>query len=74
MVEEVIIVAANRVFPVDHVVFQLLEPHWYRTLPLNAAARDTLVPKIIFELVGLGGSQPKDFIKHAFANFDFALS
>ena len=71
MVEEVIIVAANRVFPVDHVVFKLLEPHWYRTLPLNAAARDTLVPKIIFELVGLGGSQPKDFIKHAFANFDF---
>ena len=71
LVEEVIIVAANRVFDVDHDVFKLLEPHWYRTLPLNAAARDTLVPKIIFDLIGLSGSQSKEFIKHSFAHFDF---
>ncbi len=74
MVEEVIIVAANRAFPVNHVVFKLLEPHWYRTLPLNAAARDTLVPKITFELMGLGGSQPKEFLKNAFAHFDFVAN
>ena len=74
MAEEVIIVAANRCFEVDHHVFKLLEPHWYKTLPLNAAARDTLVPKIIFDLVGLRGDQPFDFIKHAFNNFHFTDS
>ena len=74
MIEEVIIVAANRAFSVDHDVFKLLEPHWYKTLPLNAAARDTLVPKIIFALIGLSGSQAYDFIKDAFANFNFTAN
>ena len=74
MAEEVIIVAANRCFEVDHHVFKLLEPHWYKTLPLNAAARDTLVPKIVFDLVGLRGEQSFDFIKHAFDNFHFTDS
>lgn len=71
MAEEVIIVAANRCFDITHPVFQLLEPHWYRTLPLNAAARETLVPSIVFDLVGLSGEQPKGFIRHAFDNFHF---
>ncbi|KAG8531040.1 uncharacterized protein KY384_004397 [Bacidia gigantensis] len=53
---------------------QLLEPHWYKTLPPNAAARETLVPKIILELVGFSGSQPYDFIKYAFAGFDFTAN
>lgn len=74
MAEEVIIVAANRCFDITHPVFQLLEPHWYRTLPLNAAARETLVPSIVFDLVGLSGEQPKDFIRHAFDNFHFTDS
>lgn len=74
MAEEVIIVAANRCFDITHPIFKLLEPHWYRTLPLNAAARETLVPSIVFDLVGLSGKQPKDFIKHAFHNFHFTDS
>ncbi|KHN97024.1 lipoxygenase [Metarhizium album ARSEF 1941] len=40
--------------PLDHIGHKLLEPHWYRTLSLNAAARSTLVPPpIIKDLVGL---------------------
>lgn len=74
MAEEVIIVAANRCFDITHPVFRLLEPHWYRTLPLNAAARETLVPSIIFDLVGLSGEQQKDFIRYAFDNFHFTNS
>lgn len=61
-------------FDVDHDVFKLLEPHWYRTLPLNAAARDTLVPRIIFDLIGFSGSQSKEFIKQSFAHFDFTAN
>lgn len=71
LVEEVIIVAANRSFPSDHPVFRLLEPHWFRTLSLNAAARDTLVPDIIIDLVGITKPQAMNFINHAFNTFDF---
>ncbi len=71
LVEEVIIVAANRSFPSDHPVFRLLEPHWFRTLSLNAAARDTLVPDIIIDLVGISNTQAMSFINYAFTTFDF---
>jgi hypothetical protein len=71
LIEEAIIVAANRTLPIDHVVFKLLEPHWFRTLPLNAAARSTLVPEIIFGLIGLKDKQPLDLIMYYYKNFDF---
>ena len=71
LIEEAICVAANRTLPIDHVVFRLLEPHWFRTLPLNAAARQTLVPQIIFGLVGMKDKQPFDLIKYFYKNFDF---
>ena len=71
LVEEVIIVAANRAFPSEHLVYRLLEPHWFRTLSLNAAARATLVPNIIIDLVGFDVVQSKAFINHAFDHFDF---
>ena len=71
LVEEVIIVAANRVFPSDHSVFRLLEPHWLRTLSLNAAARNTLIPNIICDLIGFDKTQSKAMINHAFDTFDF---
>jgi hypothetical protein len=64
-------VAANRTLPIDHVVFRLLEPHWFRTLPLNAAACQTLVPQIIFGLVGMKDKQPLDLINYFYKNFDF---
>jgi len=71
LVEEVIIVAANRSFPSEHPVFRLLEPHWLRTLSLNAAARATLVPDIVIDLVGISKPQAMAFINDAFTTFDF---
>lgn len=71
LVEEATIVAANRAFEVTHPVFRLLEPHWYRTLPINAGARATLVPTIIFDLIGMSDEQPYNFIKYHYAKFDW---
>ncbi|THC90331.1 hypothetical protein EYZ11_010210 [Aspergillus tanneri] len=42
-----IIVASNRQLQPDHLVMQLLYPHWQKTLALNAAARNNLVPHVI---------------------------
>jgi hypothetical protein len=71
LVEEVIIVATHRCIPESHPIFFLLEPHWFRTLSLNAAARQTLVPSIIFDLVGLTGDQALNYTNYAFDHFDF---
>ena len=54
MVEEAIIVATNRTIPEEHLLHEILSPHWFRTLALNAAARDTLVPLVIARLAGFG--------------------
>ena len=70
-IEEVVIVATHRCIPPGHPVYNLLEPHWLRTLSLNAAARSTLVPSVIFDLVGFHGDQSYDFIRYAFDRFDF---
>lgn len=70
-IEEVVIVATHRCIPPGHPVYNLLEPHWLRTLSLNAAARSTLVPTVIFDLVGFQGDQAYDFVRHAFDHFDF---
>ncbi|KAI9658410.1 MAG: hypothetical protein M1821_002543 [Bathelium mastoideum] len=70
-VEEVTIVATSRCLPDTHPVYQLLKPHWFRTLPLNAAARHTLVPSIIMDLIGLSNQQAYDYIWYEFRNFDF---
>ena len=56
MVEEAIIVATNRTIPDDHLVYEMLSPHWFRTLALNAAARATLVPFVLARLAGFGPS------------------
>ena len=73
-IEEATIVAANRTLPSSHPVYKLLEPHWFRTLSLNAAARSTLVPSVVIELIGLSPAQAKVFIRHAFDTFDFTGS
>ena len=52
LIEESTIVATHRNIPEDNIIFQLLEPHWYKTLSLNAAARETLVPKVVLALTG----------------------
>lgn len=71
MIEEVIIVATNRHMDSQHPVYRLLKPHWLKTLSLNAAARETLVPQIIFDLVGMKEDEPFNFLSHAFKKFDF---
>ena len=73
-VEEAIIVATNRTVPMDHPVYRLLYPHWYKTLSLNAAGRSTLVPQILVEIVGLSPDQCFHFISDAYDTYDFVDS
>jgi hypothetical protein len=75
-VEEVVIVAAHRSFPTKdpvepHPVYQLLSPHWLKTLSLNAAARATLVPSVITEVIGFTTKQTYAFIRDAYSRFDW---
>jgi len=74
LVEEIIIIAANRTFEPRHIVFQLLEPHWNTTLPLNKAAREVLVPKIIIGMTGFTATQTYAFIKDAYNRFQWTDS
>lgn len=71
LMEEVIIVATNRNMDSRHPVFRLLEPHWLKTLSVNAAARSSLIPNVIFDLVGFKAKEAVNFVKHAFRSFDF---
>ncbi|KAJ3511049.1 hypothetical protein NMY22_g15780 [Coprinellus aureogranulatus] len=71
LVEEAIIVAAQRNLPDSHIISQLLHPHWYKTLSLNFLARLTLVPVFIEKVAPLQLPQIKDFIKQSYMNFDF---
>lgn len=77
MVEEAIIVATNRTIPEDHILYETLSPHWFRTLALNKAARDTLVPAVIARLAGFGPTiDPKTsrvmaLVNWSYKNFNF---
>ena len=71
LIEESTIVAAQRSFENDHIVFQLLYPHWQKTLALNAAARTTLVPFVILALVGFNSTQASQFTLSEYHKFDF---
>ncbi|MCJ1309271.1 hypothetical protein MMC25_002930 [Agyrium rufum] len=71
MIEESTIVAAHRTLPPTHPVYKLLYPHWTKTLALNAAARASLVPLVIVEIIGFEPAQAYQFIKDAYYNFDF---
>jgi hypothetical protein len=70
-VEEATIVAAHRTLPADHLVYRALEPHWFRTLPLNANARSTLVPQVITKLVGMPADSMYAFVKDAYKRFNW---
>ena len=77
MVEEAIIVATNRTIPEDHILYETLSPHWFRTLALNQAAREVLVPFVIARLAGFGPSiDPKTsramkLVDWSYKKFDF---
>ncbi|KAF4335872.1 lipoxygenase 1 [Fusarium beomiforme] len=77
MIEEAIIVATNRTIPERHILYEILSPHWFRTLALNDAARKLLVPLVIARISGFS-SQPKSSTTGAFGlvnwsykNFNF---
>ncbi|KAF4466286.1 lipoxygenase 1 [Fusarium albosuccineum] len=71
MIEESLIVATHRTIPMNHTVFKILQPHWYKTLSLNAAARSTLVPQVIKDLVGVSPDYLYKFVRYEFENFDY---
>ncbi len=77
MVEEAIIVATNRTIPEKHLLYEILSPHWYRTLALNAAARESLVPAVIARLAGFGPSIAPEtsrtfgLVNWSYKNFNF---
>ena len=73
-VEEAIIVATNRTIPMDHPIYRLLYPHWYKTLSLNAAGRSTLIPQIAVDIVGISPAQCFHFLCDAYNTYDFVGS
>jgi Lipoxygenase len=75
MIEEAIIVATNRTIPEDHLLYDILSPHWYRTLALNASARANLLPQVIETLCGFGTadrqSRAYKLVNWSYQNFNF---
>ncbi|KAH7018034.1 lipoxygenase 1 [Microdochium trichocladiopsis] len=84
MIEEAVIVATNRTVPDDHLLYELLSPHWFRTLSLNQSARSVLVPAVINRIGGFGpqwqppvegvplaDSNAYKLIRYAYDHFDF---
>ncbi|KAH6901515.1 lipoxygenase [Coprinopsis sp. MPI-PUGE-AT-0042] len=71
LLEEAIIVAAQRNFPDSHIVCQILHPHWYKTLSLNLLARQMLVPVFIMNVAPLQLPQILSFINKSYTDFDF---
>ena len=71
LVEEVVIVAAQRMLPSQHVVFRLLESHWLKTLSINAAARKVLVPQVIANIAGFSNKQLYAFMNDAYKSFNW---
>ncbi|KAH6903407.1 lipoxygenase [Coprinopsis sp. MPI-PUGE-AT-0042] len=71
LIEEAIIVAAQRNFDDDHIICQILHPHWYKTLSLNLLARQKLVPDFIEKVAPIKLDLVKDFIKKSYTSFDF---
>ncbi|KAL2068635.1 hypothetical protein VTL71DRAFT_14972 [Oculimacula yallundae] len=70
-VEEAAIVAAQRSFTAEHVVYGILEPHWLKTLSLNASARQVLVPKVVVEINGFSKAQTYAFLLDAYKRFNW---
>ena len=73
-VEEAIIVATNRTIPMNHPVYTVLSPHWYKTLSLNAAARASLVPQVVCDVIGVNNDQALAFVRQAYDTYDFVGS
>ncbi|KAM0254577.1 hypothetical protein ACHAQJ_006612 [Trichoderma viride] len=70
-IEEAVIVATRRTIRMDSIIHTILSPHWYKTLSLNAAARTTLVPQVIKDLVGISPEYLQKYVLYEYENFDF---
>ncbi|PQE14045.1 lipoxygenase 1 protein [Rutstroemia sp. NJR-2017a BBW] len=70
-IEEATIVAAFRSFPSSHIVYRILEPHWLKTLSLNAAARATLVPDVVNRINGFTAKQTYQYLLSSYKNFNW---
>lgn len=71
LVEEAIVVATNRTIPEEHILYEILSPHWFRTLALNSAARTMLVPAVINRISGLGPDRVTKLVDWSYKNFNF---
>lgn len=78
LIEEAIIVGSHRMIPEEHLLYEILSPHWLKTLPLNFAARQLLVPGVIARISGLGpssvdvaGSRVMSLLRWSYKNFNF---
>lgn len=72
-VMEVAALATYRSLAKDHPIYQLLAPHFYKTLSLNAAARTILVPEIIAtRLTPFSSEQCWALCSEYFGSFDFS--
>ncbi|KAF7853808.1 uncharacterized protein EAF02_011798 [Botrytis sinoallii] len=71
LIEEGIIISSHRHLPETHPVFQLLAPHWLKTLPLNAAARASLIPQVIVHINGLPSKGSLQMVRTQYETFDF---
>ncbi|ESZ94090.1 hypothetical protein SBOR_5510 [Sclerotinia borealis F-4128] len=71
LIEEGIIIASHRTLPENHPVFKLLTPHWLKTLPLNAAARASLIPQVIVNIDGLKKEGTLSMVSKQYESFDF---
>ncbi|EPS38031.1 hypothetical protein H072_8276 [Dactylellina haptotyla CBS 200.50] len=69
LIEEAVIVAAERSFENLHPVYLLLNPHWLKTLSLNQAAREALVPKIIKNIAGMDETQLSKYLNNEYGTF-----
>lgn len=71
LVEEATIVASHRALPTNHLVYRCLQPHWLKTLPLNASARSSLIPHVVIPLIGITDTQAYAFIRDAYKRFNW---
>lgn len=71
LVQEVVIVAANRSFSRNSGIFRLLEAHWDKTLALNLAARQTLIPAVIIPICPFPLPLVYQLINKTYLQFDW---
>jgi len=74
LIEEAIIVAAQRNLPDSHVVCQIMNAHWLTTLSLNKLVYSDLIPRLIGPSAPLTLAQTYRFIVHDRNKYDFVGS